>query len=317
MGSLPDGYLSRGAAPGDLDGVVALMETLDRSLGLEPDPNREELNWLWHLPSVDLERDTRVVTRGEAIVGYADAMRIHPEQAGPWDVFARVHPDHHGRGIGSWLAAWNEHTVRTRGAPSFRTYLLDRDEEAKALMRSRGYVEIRSTFTMCRALDPDEDPGSEPAGVTIRPFRDGEDDRLLHDLEERSFQDHWGHQPTNFESWNEALRAEDWDPSLVWIAEAEGTPAGFLVAFLFETCGFVGILGVLREFRGRGIGTALLQRSFGEFARRGRSEVRLAVDAENTTGAVALYERDGMRVCRRYDAYDLGTQEARRATPNA
>jgi ribosomal protein S18 acetylase RimI-like enzyme len=45
--------------------------------------------------------------------------------------------------------------------------------------------------------------------------------------------------------------------------------------------------------------------------------VRLTVDAENTTGAVALYERAGMRVCRRYDAYDLGTDEAAKVSGSA
>jgi ribosomal protein S18 acetylase RimI-like enzyme len=58
----------------------------------------------------------------------------------------------------------------------------------------------------------------------------------------------------------------------------------------------VRILGVLPEYRQRGLGQALLQHTFAEFARRGFTAVGLGVDAENPTGAVRVYERAGMRV---------------------
>ena len=45
------------------------------------------------------------------------------------------------------------------------------------------------------------------------------------------------------------------------------------VDFLFEDCGWVGIVGVLKGWRGRGIGKALLKRSFVELAGRGKREV--------------------------------------------
>ena len=318
MQRLPEGYLARPATLEDLDAVIALVDDLERSFGLEPDENRAELTWLWNLPAMDLDRDTRIVTLQGTVVGYADNGRVHPEQTGPWQLRARVHPSHRGRGVGTWLASWNEERIRPLAENGIRTDVIDRDEAAAQLLRSRGYTPVRSFFTMCRALTPGEDPGAEPPGVAIRPFRDVEEDRILYELEEGSFADHWGYERASFESWNEALKGEDWDPSLVWIAEVDGTPAGFNVSFLFEECGFVGILGVIPEFRGRGIATALLHRAFAEFAHRGRREAKLGVDALNTTGAVALYEKAGMRVCRRYDMYDLGTREARAAAkPNA
>ena len=82
------------------------------------------------------------------------------------------------------------------------------------------------------------------------------------------------------------------------------------MSFLLQACGYVGGLGVLKEWRGHGIGTALLRRSFAELAGRGMREVRLYVDAQNLHGAVALYEDVGMSVYRRYDTFDIGTREA-------
>lgn len=70
------------------------------------------------------------------------------------------------------------------------------------------------------------------------------------------------------------------------------------------TWGWVGTLGVRRPWRRRGLGLALLQHAFGEFRRRGMSRAGLDVDAENTTGAVALYEHAGMHVERRRDTFE-------------
>lgn len=51
-----------------------------------------------------------------------------------------------------------------------------------------------------------------------------------------------------------------------------------------------------------------------ELAKRGHHEVRLGVDAQNPTGAVALYEGVGMTAYRAYDIFDLGTPDASATT---
>jgi mycothiol synthase len=62
-------------------------------------------------------------------------------------------------------------------------------------------------------------------------------------------------------------------------------------------------LGVLRPWRGKGIGLSLLHQAFGEFHRRGRYKVGLNVDGDSLTGATDLYEKAGMHVFRQHDAY--------------
>jgi ribosomal protein S18 acetylase RimI-like enzyme len=66
----------------------------------------------------------------------------------------------------------------------------------------------------------------------------------------------------------------------------------------------VGSLAVRRPWRRRGLGEALLRDAFLRFAERGKRSAGLGVDAENTTGAVALYERVGMHVVRRSDTWE-------------
>jgi mycothiol synthase len=308
------GFDTRPVRKTDLDDVVGLLEAADEALGLPPESIREELTWTWNLPRTNLERDTRILRDADAVIAYGEAM-WNQDEGGPLHLSVRVHPDYRGRGIGSWLLAWGESLASERGSEGVRAFAADADAQAQALLRSRRYVHVRSGYTMRKDLEPDEDPGTPPAGVTIRRYDDA-DERVLYEMDQASFAEHWGFRPTSFESFNEELHGEDWDPSLVFLAQTSGTRVGYVVSFLFQTCGYVANLGVLKEWRGRGIGKALLHRSFAELASRDMPEVRLNVDAQNVHGAVALYESVGMSVYRRYDVFDIGTREAADLSPD-
>jgi mycothiol synthase len=99
-------------------------------------------------------------------------------------------------------------------------------------------------------------------------------------------------------------RGPSYDPTLWLLARDAGVPVGALTAQVGTDRSWVGEVGVLAPHRGRGIAAALLRRSFAAFARRGLRRVLLNVDAENTTGATALYERVGMRVVKRWDLWE-------------
>jgi len=309
--SIEERFEIRPAREDDLEDVVRLIETADDSLGLPLESTREDLVWTWHLPTTDLGRDTRIVLDGETLVAYGEATWKHPGEGGPLFLFAWVHPQARGAGIETWLMSWGETLADERGSDGIRTDAPDVDGARHDLLRSRGYVHVRSSFTMSKSLEADEDVGTVPPGVEIRPYEDA-DERVLHEVNEASFAEHWGFRPTSLESFNEELHGDDWDPSLVFLADVNGETVGHAIAFQFRTCGHVGSLGVLKEWRGRGIATALLRRTFAELARRGMREVRLGVDAQTPHGAVALYERVGMSIYRRYDTFDLRTSEAAR-----
>ncbi len=91
----------------------------------------------------------------------------------------------------------------------------------------------------------------------------------------------------------------------------DGQTVGALTANVSGDHGWVGEIGVLATHRGRGIAGALLRRSFATFAARGVGRVMLAVDAENPTGATALYERVGMRIIKRWDLWERRYVEPR------
>jgi ribosomal protein S18 acetylase RimI-like enzyme len=138
-------------------------------------------------------------------------------------------------------------------------------------------------------------------GFSIRTMREGEEE-LIYEVHEQSFEDAWLHTREPFEQWRHwFVKDPSFDPSLWFIAEADGELVGVAICNTRGTdpgLGWVRILGVLRSHRRRGIGEALLRHAFAEFKHRGFERVGLGVDAESPTGAVALYERAEMHVAR-------------------
>jgi mycothiol synthase len=167
------------------------------------------------------------------------------------------------------------------------------------LFERTGYRRARHSFHMRIDLDGDQSEPEWPDGVSVRAMREGEE-RRVYEAQMASFADTWMFAPDPYDSWLHWMVEEpSFDRSLWFVAEQDGELAGIILSRAPENepgLGWVRILGVVPEYRQRGLGQALLQHTFAEFARRGFTAVGLGVDAENPTGAVRVYERAGMRV---------------------
>jgi mycothiol synthase len=307
--NLPAGYRARPAEPGDLEAVDDLFAAYNRAFEISSDPMRAYFEWVWPQEAVDLPRDTRVVQASDgSVTAYAELWGYPSHRSR--DAMVCVHPDHAGRGLGSTLVGWTERRARellASGVPLTRIWngVSANDDAAHELLGSFGYAMVRRYFQMQRALNPDEAPGQPPDGVVIRPYAD-RDERVLHEVLERAFSDHFGWEPTPFDEWRDGwMGSPTWEPSLVFLAEVDGSVVGAIAAVDADAeTGFVTQLGVLAEHRRRGIATRLLHRSFAAIAERGRTKAQLGVDSENASGATALYERAGMTVLWQSDLFE-------------
>jgi mycothiol synthase len=180
------------------------------------------------------------------------------------------------------------------------------DLTSQRLYEQAGGSVVRRFLRMGIAFDaPPKPPGPVP-GLEIRAVTSTEADlRTMHRLIDTSFVDHFSHESEPYEEWHSLIVEGPFsDLGLWWLATVDGVPAAGLIANVPGEYGYVDALGTLREYRGRGVGSALLLTAFGEFYRRGLRRAVLGVDSDSPTGAVGLYESLGMtreRVGLRYE----------------
>jgi mycothiol synthase len=284
----------------------------DEALGLRPEPASSFLRWILGVPYVQHERDTVVLERDGESVGLGMAMRDPASVGSAMHWFGMVDPAHHGRSLGAWFVSWADDVVRQRqdeGPFDVRTMCPAVDDAAHRLFGTAGYEQVRLSWDMAIELSSGAPPiGALPPGVDVRTFEAGRDERTLWEVEEAAFAEHFGFAPSPFESFEaEWYRAEDWDPSRVLLAEVDGRVVGELAWFDTDPDGYIGNLGVLKEYRRRGIARALLQIAFADIAAAGFERATLSVDTENATGAVAVYRTAGMEPIRESHVFQRTT----------
>jgi mycothiol synthase len=306
--AVPVGYAAAPAIPADLPEIAALMGEADRALYGDTTLGEAFLAGEWARPRFDPATDT-LILRDDAgtLVGYADA--FDEDTPAVLEGFATVHPGHLGRGLGVLLVAAREgraaaQATRLGGPVRLRSAVYALDHGARELLAARGYGRVRSFFHMEVDLSEPIAADQNPEGVTVRGFVSGEDDRAAHGTIEAAFAGTWGFHPLTYEEFDERIVGREFEPDLSLMAHHGEAPVGTLLGGVMDDVGWVDMLAVLPEWRGRGIGAGLLSASFVRFRERGLPRALLNVDSENEAGAVRLYERVGMRVRRQWDLYE-------------
>lgn len=288
-------FTIRPAKLDDLDAVTKLFNDHSRRLHGAIEDTAQEILQYWESPDVDFDTDVLVAESSDgSIAGYGD---IGLSGGAIWlDIRAfdaeveRTLLDELER-----IAHEKKPGARLLG------FVTEKDEVLRSVYEERGYEVIRHSYRMEVDLQDLPAASPQPEGVVIRPMREDEEEQV-YEVHEQSFEDAWMHTREPYEQWRHwFVKDPAFDPSLWFVAEADGDIVGVAICNTRgneEAVGWVRILGVLRSHRRRGIGEALLRHVFAEFGGRGFERVGLGVDASSPTGAVALYERAGMHVAR-------------------
>ncbi len=235
----------------------------------------------------------------DRLVGYA---QVRPDGTGLVGELV-VDPDHRRRGIGTRLLGALQEAdgvaVPTADPPAgehgpLEVWAHGDLPGARALLAAAGAQPVRELWVLGRDLADLADP-VPPPGVTLRPFRVGEDEAAWLAVNARAF----AHHPEQGRTTLADLLVREGEP---WF-----DPEGFVVAVADdgrqlgsvwtkvharEQVGEIYVLGVDPSAQGTGLGRVLTGAGLGCLARQGLGRVILFVEADNDA-ALATYRSAG------------------------
>ncbi len=229
-----------------------------------------------------------------------------------------VDPGWRRRGIGRAVFGWQENRARQRLAGVkggvLRTYVEERNPSHVALLESTGSTVVRYFTEMTRPLTEPIPELPFPAELELVTF----DESLSEDIRQAhndAFQDHWGSEPRDEETWGFTIAHPEFRPDwgLALRERRTGTVAAYQLAsfdpasreLLGRAEGYTDLIGVRRAWRGRGLAPALLAEAMKRFRDGGMDSAGLGVDTENPSGALGLYTRMGYVPTQRSLVFDL------------
>jgi ribosomal protein S18 acetylase RimI-like enzyme len=254
------------------------------------------------------------------IKGHNDAPRNHAWRDGDEIVaWASMQPDEHRHRIEVELFripgyphtrdVWN--WVLDTAATDFPGWVLwptinNHDDEMVAVLAETGFALLRRYHFLTRPLGDDRYP-ELPENVSIDVVSTDADYLDWHAAHQDSFSHHFGFTPRPAEPWIKHFRdAVNADPTGRFLLRVDGAVVGFVSCSNdneHENGGFIDLLGVREAFHGRGFGKLLLEWAFAYSAGRGFTDVDLAVDTGNTSGALRLYTSVGFTTLSEFQLY--------------
>ena len=307
---LPTGYSIRPPGPSDMGTIAKMIAAADMALYGETDASVEDIRFTWGWPRFDPARDAWLMHGpGHGLVGYGRVWgpRLPLSECDGWIHMSPMVTDPE---LGFAMVATMETRALeraaeagTRGPVSLAIPASAIDPRMLSLLGTRGYRPIRAFLRMELPLVKPYAPVAArwPEGAEVSPFRRGADEVEVYDTIQESFADHFRFMAEPFEDWaRRAYGHSDFAPSLTFLVRVEGRVVAVSLNYRNSAEGWIGMLGVRRAWRHRGLATALLHHSFGAFRDAGCIKGVLGVDSENADGATRLYESVGMTVTRRF-----------------
>ncbi len=318
----PEGIRWRSLSADDASIITELAERIssrDHPTWSESiDEIREELGHSW----VEPELDGVVALDAEGVAVAWGLVTAPPDFETVLRVFLSggVDPARRGQGIGRRLLAWQHDRARQLLAGSavrlpawVLSYAADIAPEHGSLLRRAGFEAARYFTTLeCELAHAAFPAPGTVDGLVIEPFCPEYSERARA-AKNAAFADHWGSQPSSVESWESLQSLPSFRPELSRVARDGDEVVGLVITEVNEDdwerqgsrSAYIGLVGTVRAWRGRGLASALLAEVLAAYREAGLELAVLDVDTENPTGALGVYTRLGFAPTARDVAYRI------------
>ncbi len=290
--------------------AAALSDVFNRIADADDTPERLSADTMEHeLTSMfaPLEERTVVGRIEDEVVCYGTVYH-RPAETDEARIYvaAYVSPTLQGRGLEDAIVDWStavaSDVLDAVEVPSkyICAWLYKQQRDEADRFARRGFEAVRHWWEMERPLD-DDLPVELPEGIDVVGWDDthSEPVRLV---ENAAFADHWGSAPMSETDWQtRMLDSPGFRRDLSFVAAAGDEVVGFSYNEVYEedweaagrSEGWISGLGVLREWRKRGIATALLSASMNAMRKDGLEAAMIGVDSSSPSGAQHLYRSVG------------------------
>lgn len=309
----------RPLAPQDAQASADLLNAMETVDGIGENYTAEDTLQELIDPYADLERASLAAFDGDVMAGYMK-IRFKPSAEEIHRVFldGGVHPAYRRRGIGGALVDAGVAAAKVVHAlhhPDAKLVVdVNRPERIAGLaelVRSRGFVPVRYFQRMEHSLSA-LDASELPDGFVVEPWseRNDEDFRAVRNA---AYRDYWGAVPMPVELWRNKITNQTFQPEASFLLREEGVAVGMLVTMWWEAdteatgvrdAHFMAI-GTLREYRRRGVASALMGHALRAAAEQGYHRASLNVDSADPSGAFGVFEKAGFVPVMRYVRWAL------------
>jgi mycothiol synthase len=274
---LPVGLVHRPLTLSDASGVVEVMGAEELANVGRVIIEEADIVGDWQRPSFDVGASTMGVFDDDRLLGYAEII-------GPGRGDAAVHPDHHDRGIGSWLATWMQDHARATGHRDIGMPVAV-GSPGEALLRSLGYEARWNSWALVMPQGRDFGDQPLPVGYSIRVGESDADRHAAWHVIEDAFLEWSARDKQPYDDWAATVVGrpgfEPWNLRLV--VAPDGEVVGGVHVVLADDAGYVAKIAVRKDQRGRGLARAAPVEAFREARAHGALRSELATDSR--TGA--------------------------------
>jgi mycothiol synthase len=293
-------YILRNYRPGDFNSYVQLhveAERLDRAGHCtSPRVLREALG----RPNYSPENDLFVAEREGKVIGYVN---VTPELGiGRVVLSCLVHPEHRRKGLATRLYYDAVRRASSLGARVVQGSIAEGNVAARNLLSrlgfrfARRFLELRLELSEVQGLDAGD------IACACRPLRRGDEAKLT-EIQNRSFAGTWGYHPNTVEEIAYRVSLSDCCPEGIILVYEGDQPVGYCWATIDAEGntaagtrkGRIHMLGVVPDYRGKGLGRHALLAGLSYLGGRGIEVAEVTVDSENK-GACVLYVSVGFKI---------------------